>query len=370
MPEQVKILPPSLKPWQGGDNKKTIAVMMSGGVDSSVTASILLEEGWDVLGITMKIPRLACKNEDPDHANEAVIVCDKLGISHYFIETEDVFKKYVVGYFTDSYLNGKTPNPCAECNKIMKFGILWDTVKNEMGIENFATGHYAKIIREERSAYLARGSDHKRDQSYFIYGIKREKLANFYLPLGNIEKNTVRKIAEEKNLHIANRPDSMDLCFAGEGDYRKVIGEKAKSETGNVYDLQGNILAQHNGIWNYTIGQRKGLGFAAGEPRYVLRINPQDNSITVGTRPEAYMGHIKIINPNILIPEKFCEGISLRVKIRSLSGLKECSVISIKSNYANVKFDEPQFAPTPGQHAVLYDDQDRVVAGGIIDSVF
>ncbi|MHC4872139.1 MAG: hypothetical protein ACYTFY_09870, partial [Planctomycetota bacterium] len=202
MNETVKILQPSLEPWDGKDPDKTIAVMMSGGVDSSVTASIMLEQGWNVVGVTMKIPKANCNIESPCCGDEAIFVSAKLGIPHYFVDTEEVFEKYVIEHFRESYLSGKTPNPCTECNSILKFGILWDTIEQEMGITNFATGHYANIIHEEDQVYLARGNDLKRDQSYFIYGIKREKLPNFHLPLGDTEKVKVREIAAEKDLHV------------------------------------------------------------------------------------------------------------------------------------------------------------------------
>ncbi len=370
MNEIVDIFEPSLEPWNGVSPDKTVAVMMSGGVDSSVTASILLEQGWNVVGVTMKIPSANCNIKSPCCGEEAVFVSKKLGIPHYFLHTEDVFKKYVIEYFRESYFSGKTPNPCIECNRVSKFNILWDTIEQKMGIKHFATGHYAKVIENEKGFFLARGDDCRRDQSYFIYGIERHKLPFFHLPLGEIEKTKVRMLAEEKQLHVAQRPDSQDLCFAGEGDYRNVLGERAKEMPGAVYDVQGNEIARHKGIWNYTIGQRRGLGFALGEPRYVLEINPTTNSIVVGTRSESNRMNMKIIHLNILIAKECIVEQKLKVKIRSLSTLKECIVSEINNGELILKFLTPQFAPTPGQHAVLYNNEDFVVAGGIIDGVW
>jgi tRNA-specific 2-thiouridylase len=355
--------------WNG-NSENTIAVLMSGGVDSAVTAALLKDKNYNLIGVTMPLPHITKDGTVTQKDQGAVDLCRKMGVPHFFVNIAAAFEKNVIGSFKESYLEGITPNPCVICNISMKFGLLWKVVEKELGVKNIATGHYARIEEEQGKFYLKKAKDIKRDQTYFIYGIPAEKLSRIHLPLGGYTKDEVREIARERDLPVAEKPDSMELCFAQDKDYREILqnltGGTTSEEAGNVYDTQGNILARHTGIWNYTIGQRKGLGFALPEPRYVLEIRPQDNSIVVGTREEAYTDHLSATNINVLIPEQFIKGEELDAKIRSFSPGKKCKITSVPGNKLSVEFAEKQFSITPGQHIVLYNNEKRVVAGGMI----
>lgn len=236
--------------------------------------------------------------------------------------------------------------------------------KSYFGIKNLATGHYARIIREG-GAYLARGTDKSRDQSYFLYGIKREKLPFLYFPLEEYSKDEVRKMASDAKLPVARKQDSMELCFAGEGDYRNALGN-VQSLPGKIIDTDGNMLGEHTGIPNYTVGQRKGLGIAAKHPLFVLKVDVGNNTIIVGKYEEAYGSKVSAYDVNILIPELLYPENKLYGKIRSQGELNECIIKSVSEDKIEVEFIEPQFGITPGQRLVLYDDREYVVCGGII----
>lgn len=346
---------------------RQIAVMMSGGVDSSVTAHILKDAGWEVLGITMKIP-VACGEITGNPAEDAVAVCKRLGLSHYVLDTTELFNECVIEKFRSEYACGRTPNPCVDCNSNMKFGRVWDFIEEKFGVENVATGHYARIRREAGKTYLCKANDNKKDQSYFLYGIRRERLEHLYFPLADIEKSEVRRLAAEIGLHVSEKPESMELCFAGHGDYRSALDPALINRPGKLTDMSGNVLAEHSGIANYTLGQRRGLGFAAGEPRYVGRIDASTNTVSIGTRQEVCFKRIRATQFNVLVPEKVFAGAELTAKIRSYSEPKSCRIIALDNVEAVIEFAEPLFAPSPGQKVVFYDD-DVVLAGGTIISV-
>ena len=367
----IRLLPPSFSPWTPKKApSKQIAVLMSGGVDSSVTAHILKEEGWDVLGITMKIPVSCSTNSRACCGADAAFVCNELNIPHYFVDVTEAFEQLIIERFRQSYVKGETPNPCVDCNTLLKFSLVWDFLKETFGISCLATGHYARVIKTNGHVRLGRAKDKAKDQSYFIYGIAREKLERFVLPLGELSKHEVRSIATQLNLSVANKPESMELCFAGEGDYRAALAEGEAGQHGDITDMRGKKIATHKGIAKYTIGQRRGIGFVAGKPLYVGKIDVERNTIALGTREEVSSHTIKASQLNVLIPEELVPDKHVYGKIRSYGDSKPCRVIDVGVTDMTVEFDEPQFAPCPGQKLVLYDSDDCIVAGGTITVTF
>jgi len=370
MQGNIKLLPPSLSPWRPHrPPERQIAVLMSGGVDSSVTAYLLKEAGWDVLGITMKIPISCSTNARSCCGAEAAFVCDHLEICHYFIDVTEPFQQLIIEPFRRAYAAGRTPNPCADCNTLLKFAMVWDFLEEKFGIRYFATGHYAQVVKYNRQIRLARAKDLAKDQSYFIYGIALNKLPKLVLPLGQLTKEYVRTTAARLNLPIAEKPESMELCFAGEGDYRAALDLEGAGKTGDITDMQGNKIGTHSGIANFTLGQRRGVGVAGGRPLYVGRINPQTNTVALGTRDEVSTRTVRAERINILVPDELSRGARLFGKIRSYGEPKPCQLIEFDENTMTVEFDEPQFAPCPGQKLVLYNHLQHIVAGGTITNL-
>ncbi len=363
----IKLWPPSFAPWSPKKPvSKQIAVLMSGGVDSSTTAHILKENGWDVLGVTMKIP-ISCETAIRSCCGaEAAFICNEIGIPHYFIDVTEAFNTLIIERFQQSYAKGQTPNPCVDCNTLLKFSLVWDFLQEELGIEYLATGHYARVIKNDDRVCLGRAKDKTKDQSYFLYGIALEKLDRLVLPLGQLTKEEVRSIAAGLNLSVAEKAESMELCFAGQGDYRAALPDDQTNRDGDLTDMQGNKIGAHKGISNYTIGQRRGVGFAGGKPLYVGRIDAQTNTIALGTREEVSFRTIKANQINVLNQEQFVTGQRLFGKIRSYNDPHPCKVIEVSRTDMTVEFDESQFAPSPGQKLVLYDSDDNIVAGGTI----
>ena len=351
-------------PWKPiHDASKQIMVLMSGGVDSSVTAHLLRQQGWDVLGVTMRIP-VACRTDNRGCCGaEAAYVCGQLNIPHYFVDVTEAFNELVIDRFRADYRRGFTPNPCVECNTFLKFMLMWDLVEKELGIHCLATGHYAEV----RNDRLRRGRNHAKDQSYFLYGIPRERLPFFVLPLAELKKEQVRAIAQEIELGVADKPESMELCFAGEGDYRAALNDGEKP--GDLVDMDGKVIGAHKGIAHYTLGQRRGLGYAAGEPVYVAQIDAENNIVALGTKDQVHHAVIHANEVNVLIPEQFQAGAKLSGKLRSYgTPTQPCEIIECTDSTVTVRFDEKQFAPSPGQKLVLYNDSDEVVCGGTISS--
>jgi len=362
-----KLLPPSFSPWAGKKApSKQIAVLMSGGVDSSVTAHILRENGWDVLGITMKIPASCSTTSRSCCGANAAFVCKELNIPHYFVDVTEAFQQLIIAPFRQSYAKGQTPNPCVDCNTLLKFSLVWDLIQETFGIGYLATGHYARVIKTDSHVRLVRAKDKAKDQSYFIYGIAREKLERFVLPLGELTKGRVRSIAAKLNLSVADKAESMELCFAGEGDYRAALSANEVNQPGDITDMQGNKIGTHKGIAHYTLGQRRGVGFAGGKPLYVGKIDTEANSIALGIRDEVSSRTIRANQINVLVPEELVPDTRLFGKIRSYGAPKPCKVIDAGGTDMTVEFDEPQFAPCPGQKIVLYNSDDNLVAGGTI----
>ena len=341
--------------------KKKVAVAMSGGVDSSVAAALLLCKGFEVVGVTMKL-----QDEESGAISDAKKVCDILGINHYVADFTKIFRAEVEDYFVAEYLRGRTPNPCVRCNKKIKFGKLFDFA-GELGADFLATGHYARVTFENGKHRLKKATDLKKDQSYVLYNLTEEKLSRIILPLGEMSKDEIRARAEELNLPVAKKPDSQEICFVPDDDYKKFLSVRDKNsgalQPGEITDADGKILGHHNGTANYTIGQRKGLGIAAPQPLYVLRSDVKNRRVIVGKSDELFSDELVAedfhkIHEDELFPEK------VFAKIRYGVRVNECSVKPEGKNI-RVKFFEPQRAITAGQSVVLYDG-DEVIGGGII----
>ena len=355
--------------------KKRVLLGMSGGIDSSVSAILLKEQGYEVIGITMELweKENSMVNEGKCHTsseiNDAKKVCEQLEIPHYTINCKENFKKYVVDNFVNCYKCATTPNPCVECNKYFKFGVLFKKAI-ELECDYIATGHYAKIeYNSEYGQYVLKKADNiLKDQSYFLYNIDKSILNKIIFPLEKyLNKDQIREIAKEHNLFIAEKKESQEICFIPDNNYKNFLNEYARinPEPGNIVDKKGNILGKHNGLINYTIGQRKGLGIAYNEPLYVIYLDKEKNEVIVGTEKELYKKELIIKDTNYLVPSLENKILDVEVKIRYRS--KACKAKLYPIEYGNIKviFEHEQRAITPGQSAVFYIN-DIVIGGGKI----
>ncbi len=342
--------------------KEKVAIGMSGGVDSSVAAYLLKQEGYEVIGVTMKLiddEKSALAIED------AKRVCSELGIKHYVLDLVKEFKQIVIRNFIESYKSGKTPNPCVVCNKYFKFGFFYEKAK-EMGIHKIATGHYAEI--ENGKLKIARSRE--KDQSYFLYGIKKEVLENIIFPLANYQnKSEIRKIADKLNLSVKEKKDSQEICFVPEDNYIKFLKDNINEEqtTGDICLEDGTVLGKHHGLINYTIGQRKGLGISYKEPLYVIEIDEKQNKIIVGPNDKLFHDTLLATNINILVDD-FNQNQKLYAKIRSRATLEEVTV-TVENGKMIAKFKNKQRAITKGQSVVIYNSEGYCLGGGIIEKV-
>jgi tRNA-specific 2-thiouridylase len=351
-----------------------IAVGLSGGVDSAVAALLCKKQGHEVIGVMMKIwdgrishkqshvPRDACFGpEEHRDIEDAQRVCEELGIPLHIIDCADEFHSRIIDYISKTYLAGKTPNPCVYCNQQLKFGLLPEQLfKKVPDVDRFATGHYAQLKHEpDGEVHLLRASQHQKDQSYFLHRLTKEQLGKVLFPIGHLTKAQVREIALQGDLHVWNKLESQDFYS---GDYRDLINQ---SETGavqgDIISVHGTRLGTHNGIWNYTIGQRKGLGLSSAEPLYVIEINQDTNTVVVGSQQELIRSEILVEDFNQL--EEFPEEVSC--KIRSSSPVYSCSVTFLSPSTLSVKFSSSIQSASPGQSAVFY-SKDLVLGGGII----
>jgi tRNA-specific 2-thiouridylase len=340
-----------------------IVVAMSGGVDSSVAAYLLKEQGFDVVGVTLKLyPEVSrcCRLEDIEDARR---VAHFLGIPHYVFDFTDAFKEKVVDYFISEYMGGKTPNPCVICNQKIKFGLLLQKVAT-LGASCMATGHYARLVEEKEGSYLAIAKDKRKSQEYFLAFLPEEVLRKVIFPLGSYAKEAIKKIAQEAGLPLRPKKESQEVCFVPPDDnYVSFIkGEvNVDSRTGRFVTSKGEDVGSHNGYFYYTMGQRKGIGIRAASPLYVIGIDSRKNIVVVGPKVEAYAKGIMVT----LVSWRKEEGsFPLAAKIRYRQAPAPASV-EVKGREARVMFEEPQFAPAPGQIAVFYEG-DRVVGGGMI----
>ena len=342
-----------------------IAVAMSGGVDSSVAALLLKKTGHDVFGLTMLV------TPSDVVAVAARDAAQVLGIPHYTVDFRDIFNKQIISQFCRQYSLGKTPNPCVNCNKIIKFGVLQEKAM-ELGAEAMATGHYAQIEKQPANGrfVIRKGIDRTRDQSYFLYELTQNQLASAIFPLGGLTKQNVRKIASEMGLPAVKRKESREICFIPDNDYPGFLRAQLTAEipTGKIMDKQGNMLGTHNGIIDFTIGQRKGLRIASSNPLFVVSIDSQSNTVIVGEKQDVYASEFIVNDLNWIAFERLLEPLTVKARIRYLHHEAEAVISPVDNEKVSVKFTGPQMAITPGQAAVFYED-DMVVGGGTIERV-
>ncbi len=355
---------------------KKVMVGMSGGVDSSVCALLLREQGYEVMGVTLKMfgdediiqtekeGKTCCALND---VLDARSVAYKLGFEHLTFNFKDCFREKVMKQFAESYISGHTPNPCIECNRHVKFDKMLRRAF-ELGYDYIATGHYAVVeYDEERGRYLLkRPSDRRKDQTYVLYSLTQEQLAHTLFPLGRLEKSQVREIAEKAGLVNSDKPDSQDICFVPDGKYADFIKKFTgiESPEGNFVSTDGRILGTHKGIINYTIGQRKGLGIALGKPAYVVRKDIVSNTVVIGEEQDLYTTELIAEDVNLIAVESITEPLRITAKTR-YGQMEQSAVLSCEDGIYKVVFDEPQRAVTSGQAVVFYDG-DIVIGGGTI----
>ena len=339
---------------------KKIAVGLSGGVDSSAAALLLLEQGYDVTGIILRLKPGNFADSDIEDARK---IADCLGIELKILDRRDYFKKAVIEPFIGEYLAARTPNPCVECNAAVKFGTLLDYAL-EIGCDGIATGHYAKI-EESGGRYLLRRSESAKDQSYFLYRLNQFQLSKSIFPLEGLDKEEIRQKAEKAGLPVARKSDSQEICFVPDDDYIAYLSSLGiTSPKGNFIDMNGNVLGEHNGIINYTIGQRKGLG-AFGKPMFVTAMNARDNTVTIGENGSQYSIGFVADRLNFIPFDKLEEPIRANVKIRFKAKEQPALITPNTDGTVTVVFDEPQRSVTSGQSAVFYDG-DIIIGGGRI----
>lgn len=347
-------------------DKKKVIVGMSGGVDSSVAAYLLKEQGYEVIGVTMEMWKET--EQVVNGAEDAARVAKKLEIPFYHVDFREEFRKNVTEYFMDSYERGLTPNPCIVCNRKVKWEALL-AYADRLGADYIATGHYAGIRKHPetgRFSVCASAAEAK-DQTYALYRLTQEQLSRTLMPVGQYEKSEIRRIAEQIDDFVAKKNDSQDICFIPDGDYAAFLLRQRgrKPLPGNFVDLSGNVLGQHKGLLYYTVGQRKGLGIAFGKPMYVYGLRPEKNEVVLCENQELFTRNVTVREINAMAVEQFREGMRFQGKIRYSHKMAWCTVKRVESDEMTCVFDEPQRAVTPGQALVLYDG-DYVAGGGTI----
>ncbi len=355
-----------------GKNKKAL-IAMSGGVDSSVAAYVMKSRGFDCMGCTMRLYEndiigedifgTCCSKKDTDDARA---VCERIGIDYQIFHYEIEFREKVIEPFVCSYEMGETPNPCIRCNRYLKFDLLYKKAK-DLGYENIVTGHYARIEERDGHFYLKKAMDRTKDQSYVLYDMTEEQLAHTFFPLGDLTKPHARRIAEENGFVNSHKKDSQDICFVPDGDYAGMIRRYRGKDypQGDFVDLDGNVLGRHEGIINYTIGQRRGLGIPADRRLYVKRIDAENNRVILADDEDLYEREVMIRDFHWITGDAPEGEYRCSAKIRYRHSEQPATLTVLGGGEARLLFDEPVRAATPGQSAVLYDD-DIVLGGGII----
>ena len=349
-----------------------VVVAMSGGVDSAVAAGILARDGYDVIGITMRLWTLddpdappakkrCCSVEDTDDARRAA---DVLGIPHYVLNMEREFHDRVIDYFVAEYGRGRTPNPCLACNEHVKFRALLDRAL-ALDADFLATGHYARVGRRDGGYTLHRAVDETKDQSYVLYTMGQGELAKTLFPVGDLPKRRIRELARDLRLEVADKPDSVDICFVPDGDYKQFVRNRLPARGGVIRDAEGGLVGEHDGVAGFTVGQRRGLGVALGEKRFVTAIDAESNVVTIGAEQDLMSPAFMAEDVNWIAGASPAKPIRAMVKIRYRTAAAPAAVTPVTGGCARVDFDEPMRAITPGQAAVFYDG-DAVIGGGAI----
>ena len=353
--------------------KQRVLLGMSGGVDSSVAGYLLREQGYDVVGVTMKVWPQDCisRAEDkccgPQAVADARAVAHSLGFPHYVVDEADQFEQLVIRYFASEYQAGRTPNPCVMCNEKLKFGNLWDKAE-ALGCDYIATGHYAIIEHHPDRAVLRKGVDPRKDQSYFLFSLRQQQLQRALTPLGGMHKPAIRKIAHSLGLKVAEKVDSQEICFVPGNDYKAFLRSHLSANEfhrGEIYDVDGNFVGEHEGLEMFTIGQRKGLPGGSPQPRYVVDLDPQTNRVIVGSIEDLTCEEFEVDRCNWVALGEGCESLEITVKIRYSHPGTRATVTQLPDGRARVRLHEAQRAVTPGQAAVFYNN-DVVVGGGWI----